>query len=163
MNDRIQALNHHCRGLEYEIFQDDILMANAQVGSQYYRIDLSHCTPTFILKANEVCIALIIQGNRKIDFKKVEKYLGIKKAAMASGEEILKLIGSPIGSVSLINPELRTLIDIRVKELPYCHGGCGAEKYTLKIRTVDLIHVTNAELGDFTKEKHNQLPKAVTI
>lgn len=157
MNDRIQALNQHCKGFEYDIFQDDIPMANALIGSQHYKIDLSQCTPTFILKADEEYIALIIQGNRKIDFKKVEKGLDTKKVTMASGEEIFKLTGSPIGSVSLINPELRTFIDFRIRELPYCYGGCGVEKYTLKIRGVDLIQVTGAKVDDFTKEKLNQL------
>lgn len=31
------------------------------------------------------------------------------------------------------------------------YGGCGVEKHTLKINTHDLIKVTRAEVGDFTK------------
>lgn len=124
MIDRIQALKNHCEGLDYEIFRDDVLMANAKIGSQHYGIDLSQCTSTFILNVDGNYIALIIQGSCKIDFKK---------------------------GVSLINPNLRTLIDTGVRDLPYCYGGYGVEKYTLKIRGTDLVHVTHAELGDFTQ------------
>lgn len=151
--DKIQTLRNICAGLDFEILEDDILMANAKIGSQQYGIDLSQCAPTFILKADNGYIALIIQGSRKIDFKKVEKYLGIKKATMASREEILQLTGSPIGSVSLVNPNVRTLIDAGVQDLKYCYGGCGIEKCTLKINAEDLIKATHGEIGVFTKEQ----------
>jgi prolyl-tRNA editing enzyme YbaK/EbsC (Cys-tRNA(Pro) deacylase) len=151
MTDKIQTLNTLCSGLDYEIYEDDILMANATIGSQHYGIDMSQCTPTFILKVDQDFVALIIQGSRKIDFKKVEAHLGAKKATMASREEILNLTGSLIGSVSLINPQLRTLIDHGVSDIAYCYGGCGVEKHTLKIKSQDLIGVTRAELSDFTK------------
>ncbi len=150
--DRIQDLKKRCTGLNYEIMKDDVLMANAKIGSQHYGIEMSQCAPTFILKADEIFIALIIQGSRKIDFKKVEKYLGVKKAIMASRETIFEVTGAPLGSVSLINPELRTLIDEGVPHLPSCYGGCGVEKYTLKIKGSDLVKVTQGEVGEFTKE-----------
>lgn len=153
MLDRIQVLKDQCVGLDYAIFQDDILMANAKIGSHHYGIDLSQCTPTFILKVDDDYVALIIQGNCKIDFTKVEKYLGAKKATMASREDIFRLTGSTIGSVSLINPKLRTIIHDEVSRLPYCYGGCGVEKHTLKIKGTDLVEVTHAELGDFTKQQ----------
>lgn len=47
--DRIQKLKEMCVGFDYEIFQDEVLMANAKIGSQHYGIDLSQCAPTFIL------------------------------------------------------------------------------------------------------------------
>jgi prolyl-tRNA editing enzyme YbaK/EbsC (Cys-tRNA(Pro) deacylase) len=151
MYDKIQTLTKMLSGFDYEIFEDDILMANAAIGSKHYGIDLNQCTPTFILKVDQTYLALIIQGSRKIDFKKVESYLGAKKATMASKDEIMNLTSAPIGSVSLINPNLRTLIDNGVREILYCYGGCGVEKHTLKIKSKDLIQVTNAELGYFTK------------
>lgn len=151
MNHKIQTLTQMLSGFDYEIFEDDILMANASIGSQHYGIDLNQCTPTFILKADQTYLALIIQGSRKIDFKKVESYLDAKKATMASKDDIMELTGAPIGSVSLINPNLRTLIDTGVSEITYCYGGCGVEKHTLKIKSQDLIQATNAELGHFTK------------
>lgn len=151
MNDKIHSLKELCSGLDYEIFQDNILMANAAIGSQHYGIDLSQCTPTFILKVDQDFVALVIQGSRKIDFRRVEAYLGAKKVRMASKDEILTLTGSPIGSVSLINKGLRTLIDRGASEIAYCYGGCGVENHTLKIKSQDLIKATQAELGDFTK------------
>ncbi len=129
-------------------------MANARLGSQHYGIPISQCTPTFILKADDTYIALIIQGSRKIDFKAVEAFLGVKKATMASKDEIHHLTGSPIGSVSMINPNIRTLIDRGVQTLSYAYGGCGVENHTLKIKASNLLQVSHGEVGEFSRARN---------
>lgn len=143
MNNKIQEIEKSCAGLDYEIFQDKVLMANASIGAQHYGIDLTQCAPTFILKVDDHYVAVIIQGSKKLDFKKVRKHLSAKTVTMATRDEILNLTGSPIGSVSMINTNLQTF--------DYCYGSCGAEKYTLKINPAHLIEITKAQVGEFTK------------
>ncbi len=151
MNSTINQLKQVCTGLDYEITEDQVLMANAKIGAHHYGIDLNECTPTFILKADNNYIAVIIQGNRKLDFKKLREYLGAKKVTMATKDEIFNLTKSPIGSVSMINPNIKTLIDSGVRDLEYCYGGCGVEKYTMKIKATDLIKITHSAVDDFSK------------
>ncbi len=141
-----------CAAFDYEIFQDKVLMANAATGAQHYGLELNQCTPTFILKADDHYIAVIIQASKKLDFKKIRKLLNAKNVTMATKEDILQLTGSPIGSVSMVHKNLQTYIDSAVKQLDYCYGGCGVEKYTLKINPAHLIQITKAIAGDFTKE-----------
>lgn len=152
MNEKIQTLKQLCHDLDYEIFADQTLMANAKIGAAHYGIDLSQCTPTFILKHEKGFIALIIQGCNKIDFKKVASFLNVKKVTMASKDEIFNLTESPVGSVSMINSTMTTLVDQGVSQLEYCYGGCGVENHTLKINGKDLLSVTDAQLGDFVKK-----------
>lgn len=71
---------------------------------------------------------------------------------MASRQEILDVTGSQIGSVSLINPKLKTLVDNGISMLDYCYGGCGVENYTLKIKASHLIKIAGAVMGDFSKK-----------
>lgn len=151
MNAKIKQLEHLCAGRDHEIFQDKTLMANARIGAQHYGITLGQCAPTFILKADDHFIAVIIQGSKRIDFKKVRQSLGAKNIRMATPDEILNLTDSPIGSVSLINPSLQTFIDTGITELDYCYGGCGVENYTLKIHPQALLKITKATVGEFTK------------
>lgn len=147
---QLANIKHLCENADYEVFQDEILMENAKIGAAHYRIDLSHCTPTFLLKVDETFLVVIIQGNRKLDFKKLKKYLNSQKVRMANKDEIHQMCNAPIGSVSMLNPQLRTLVDSNIEALQYCYGGCGVEKYTLKINAKDLIRITRAELGDFS-------------
>jgi prolyl-tRNA editing enzyme YbaK/EbsC (Cys-tRNA(Pro) deacylase) len=149
----ISQLNDFCTGCNFEIFQDDVLMANARIGAEHYKIGLDFCTPSFVLKVDKSFIVVIVQGSRKLDFRKLKSYLGTNKVSMANPEEISKITAAPIGSVSMINPQLRTLIDQNITTIEYCFGGCGIEKFTLKITAHDLIKVTNAEVGDFSASR----------
>jgi prolyl-tRNA editing enzyme YbaK/EbsC (Cys-tRNA(Pro) deacylase) len=150
---KLNNIKKACENSDYELFQDETLMENAKIGAEHYKIDISRCTPTFVLKVDELFLAVIIQGCRKLDFKKLKKYLGTSRVRMATPEEILEITGAPVGSVSMINPDLRTLIDENVSNIDYCYGGCGVEKFTLKISSKDLIQITQAELGDFSIER----------
>lgn len=147
---KLAELEKICKNTDYEIFQDDILMQNASIGAAHYKIDIAHCTPTFILKVDETYMALIIQGNRKIDFKKIKQFFATRKVRMATPEEILKVTGATVGSVSMINQGLKTFIDEGVTALDCCYGGCGIDKMTLKIKANQLIQLTQAEIGDFS-------------
>jgi prolyl-tRNA editing enzyme YbaK/EbsC (Cys-tRNA(Pro) deacylase) len=155
MEPKIQEISDLCVGCDYEIFKDPTLMANARVGAEHYGISLSECAPTFILKAGVDYLAVIIQGDRKLDFNKIAAVLGVKKVTMALREEILDVTGSQIGSVSLINPKLKTFVDEGISTLEYCYGGCGVENYTLKIKASDLIKLSGAVMGDFSKNNSN--------
>lgn len=150
---KLNDIKKICENVDYEIFQDAILMKNASIGAEHYKIDIAHCTPTFILKADQAFVVVIIQGSRKIDFKKLKKYFDTSKVRMASPEEIMEITAASVGSVSMINSELRTLIDQGVANLDYCYGGCGIDKFTLKIKSEDLVQLTKAEIGDFSIER----------
>lgn len=150
---KLNDIKKICENADYEIFQDEILMKNATIGAEHYKIDIAHCTPTFILKVDQAFLVVIIQGSRKIDFKKLKKYLETNKVRMASPEEIMEITGASVGSVSMINSDLRTLIDNGISNLDYCYGGCGIDKFTLKIRSSDLVQLTGAEIGDFSIER----------
>lgn len=146
----LAQLNNYCTGCSFEIFQDEVLMANARIGAEHYKIGLESCTPSFVLKVDQNFIVVIVQGSRKLDFKKLKNYLATNKVSMANPDEISKITTAPIGSVSMINPQLRTLIDQNITTIEHCFGGCGIEKFTLKISSHDLIKVTSAEVGDFS-------------
>lgn len=151
--EKLNKIKDICKNSDYEIFQDDVLMKNASIGAVHYNIDMSHCTPTFLIKIDQSFLVVIIQGNRKIDFKKLKKYLETNKVSMASPEAVLEVTGASVGSVSMINPNLRTLIDDGVSHIDYCYGGCGVDKFTLKIKSCDLIQLTRAEVGEFSVER----------
>src|SRR5579872_5814389 len=101
--EKLNNLKNILRNTDHEIFQDEILMKDAKTGAGHYQIDISHCTPTFIFKVNQIYLAVIIQGSKKLDFKKLKKYLGTNKIRMATPEEIIEITGASVGSVSMIN------------------------------------------------------------
>lgn len=136
---------------DYEIFSDDFTVATASSGAEHYGISLGETTPTLILKTKDGYFAAIICGNMRISFKKLKQALNLKDISMADPETILNLTGAKIGEVSLINPELTTIIDTNVLQNKNCYGGSGSPKTTLRINTQDLIKITNAQIFDFAE------------
>lgn len=155
MNDAIKLENIKTllqnNNADYTIFTHDFTLESALSGAEYFGISLSQTTPTLILKIKEEYFAAIICGNTKISFKKLKQMFDAKDVSMADPETVFNLTGAKIGEISLINPNLPTLIDRKILENKDCYGGCGIAKATLKINTQDLIRITNAQIIDFTE------------
>ena len=154
MNDMLQTLTNllTAENADYSILKDDTTLTTASSGAQQYGISLSETTPTLILKTKDSYIAAIICGNTRISFKKLKQALNVKDISMAP-QTIFDLTGAKIGSVSLVNPGLTTVIDAHVLQNENCYGGSGVAQSTLKINTQDLIRITNAQIVDFADEK----------
>lgn len=139
--------------VDYFIFLDEKSIKSAGEGASHYGITLKETTPTLILKTKDQYFAAIICGNSRISFKKLKQTLAVKEISLASPETVLTLTGANVGEISLINPNLTTLIDSQVLQNEYCYGGCGTPQSTLKIKTSDLIRITQAKVIDFTEIK----------
>jgi prolyl-tRNA editing enzyme YbaK/EbsC (Cys-tRNA(Pro) deacylase) len=72
---------------------------------------------------------------------------------LAASDVVQQLTGSEVGTVSLIQRDLPTLVDSRVAEMETIYGGCGVPNHTLAISPKDLIRVLNAQVFEFTEFK----------
>lgn len=138
---------------DYSILTDTDTIKTASSGAQTYGISLNETTPTLILKNENTFIAAIICGNTRISFKTLKQALNSKNISMADPQTILDITNARIGEVSLINPSLPTVIDIRVLQNKNCYGGCGVPQTTLRINTQDLVRITNAQIIDFAEPR----------
>src|SRR5580700_2570855 len=147
----LQKLKEKLASLEvdYTLFEDKKTLSSAREGVREYELDMTDAAPTFIIKVKDIYVAAIIRGDCRIDFKKLALLLLEKNIKLASEDEVLKITGAKIGTVSLVNSALDTWIDKKILDRGYVYGGCGVENYTLKIKTQDLSRVTNAKIGDF--------------
>lgn len=94
---------------------------------------------TLIVRVSgESFIALALRGNDRVDFKKVRKILG-SKAELAKPEEVLKVVGVPIGAVCPILLDIPLYIDEKVTNLKNVHMGSGDLKRGLEVKLSDLL------------------------
>ncbi|MDR3646317.1 MAG: YbaK/EbsC family protein [Candidatus Babeliales bacterium] len=134
---------------DYSILKNETNISSAAQGAALYGISLSETTPTLIIKTDSGYLAAIIGGDTRISFKKLKHALNSKDVNLADPETVFNITGAKIGEVSLVNPELKTIIDSNVLKNKACYGGCGTPKTTLRINTNDLIKITNAQILDF--------------
>lgn len=137
----------------YFFLEHEITLATAEMGPENGVGGLSEMAPTFILKTERGFIAAVISGDSRIAYKKIKKELGLKDVSLARPELVRELTGAEIGYVSMINPDLDTIIDGHLTEQAWACGGCGVPKTTLKIQPGDLVRATGARVFDFTERK----------
>ena len=138
---------------DYAILAHEETVVSAQDGVDSGFGDLRVMAPTLILKTEAGYLAAVIGGETRLSYKKIKKVLGLKNISLASLPQVLEATGAGVGTVSLVNPGLRTVLDRRLLELDYVYGGCGAPRHTLRIRVSELVAVTQAQVFDFTEPK----------
>ena len=114
---------------------------------------LAQMAPTLILRTERGYLAAIISGATRLSYKKIKKHLGLRNVSMASPAEVLEETGAEVGTVALVNPGMRTLIDRQLPAQGEVFGGCGISRYSLAIDAGDLVSVTAADVFDFTEPR----------
>ena len=139
--------------VNYEILTHDETIISAEDGVKSGIGNLAEMAPTMILETEKGFIAAIISGRTRLSYKKIKKMLGLKNISLAKPDEVLQVTGAEVGTVSLVNLELPTIIDSLIMDATFVYGGCGVPRHTLRIGPSSLITVTQAKVFDFTESK----------
>ncbi|MBI1731578.1 MAG: YbaK/EbsC family protein [Gammaproteobacteria bacterium] len=138
----------------YRILRHDATVSSARDGADLGFGKLAQMAPTLILRSEQGYLAAIIGGDRRLSYGKIRRHLGIRDVSLASPADVLALTGAEIGSVALVNPGLRTLVDRELAERGEVFGGCGVPYHSLAIQAADLIRTAAAEIFDFTEPRN---------
>lgn len=114
---------------------------------------LEQMAPTFLIQSENGWICAVISGQSRLSYKKIKKQLGLKNISLAKPDDVELVTGAKVGTVSLINPGLLTIVDSHLMTLETVYGGCGAPRHTLQICVADLIAVSKAQVFEFTDLK----------
>ena len=94
---------------------------------------------TLIVRAgNGSFVALALRGDDRIDFKKVRGLFG-SKTELARPEEVLVVVGVPIGAVCPVLVGIPLYFDRKVLGLSNVHMGSGDLKHGLEMKLGDLL------------------------
>lgn len=140
-------------GVSYDVSAHQETIVSAEDGVASGRGALAETAPTLILETENGCIAAIIRGDTRLSYKKVKKALGLKNVSLARPDVVERETGAQVGSISLINPQLLTIIDEQLLTMPIIYGGCGISQHTLRLNPADLVRITQARVFDFTEPK----------
>ncbi len=136
-------------GVAYQILAHETTVVSALMGVERGFGSLDEMAPTLILKSDKGLLAAIVSGRSRLSYRKIKKELGLKDVSFASAEMVRQATGAEVGTVSLVNEGLPTIVDSRLAALPAVYGGCGVPRHTLEIGAQDLIRVTGARVFDF--------------
>ncbi|NPV93514.1 MAG: YbaK/EbsC family protein [Firmicutes bacterium] len=139
MNDIESRLTE--KGCRYEIIHHERNIRTAPEGAEFLGIEIGQTAPTLIIIADGKYYSLIFSGDREqVDFEKIARVLGCKRAELANRKEVKNITGSQVGSISML-VELPCILDRMLFRHPFVYGGTGKPKTTLKISPTDLARV----------------------
>ncbi|WP_410511513.1 YbaK/EbsC family protein [Paenibacillus sp. BR2-3] len=125
--------------IDYEIIKHLKQINTAKEGAEYFGIEIGQTAPTLILKTEKGFLGLILSGDHgRVNFSTIREILSVEQVKLASPKEVEQVTGSKIGSVSLINKEIPTILDSQLNRFKYVYGGTGVPQTTLKIRPCDI-------------------------
>jgi prolyl-tRNA editing enzyme YbaK/EbsC (Cys-tRNA(Pro) deacylase) len=96
------------------------------------------------------CVLVVACGNARVDVKRVEGFTGIVDLKLAKPEVVLAKTGYPAGGTPPVGHRERfpVVVDARVAAQDWGYAGGGRPEYLVKIRSVDIIRLTNAMVAD---------------
>lgn len=141
-------------GVPYRILSHETTVISADMGVERGVGSLEEMAPTLILRSEKGLWAAVISGRTRLSYKKIKRELGLKDISLASAEMVQQATGAQVGTVSLINEGLPTIVDVQLAARDVIYGGCGIPRHTLCLRAQDLIAVTGAQVFDFTEPRN---------
>jgi len=141
-------------GLDVEILRFDEPVRTVEEAAERSKTDPSEIVKTMILIADDRPIAAMVQGDRRIDLRKLRRVLKADYVRLAKPGEVLKLLGIGVGAVSpLLNSmkRIKCVMDERILMKERVLAGGGSEKTLISVRPKDLAEILKPIIADISK------------
>ena len=105
---------------------------------------------TIILTTREGFVRAVVPGSKRVDLEKVRELLDVNRVALASEDELADAYpGFELGAVPPFGgPHDTVLLDGRLCSIETVVIEAGTHEESVRLRTRDLVRLTEAKLGD---------------
>jgi Cys-tRNA(Pro) deacylase len=137
------------KGQSVELYHFNQTTHNCEAAAAALNVALGQILKSLLFVCNNSFYLVVAPGDKRVDTKKVKKYLGVSgNMQMASPETVLKITGFPAGGVPPVahKEKLRILIDENILKYNHVFAGAGTLHTMLKVEPEILLAVTNGEV-----------------
>lgn len=151
-------LELHRNKVEYEHFEHEHVHTSEDAAAIRGN-SLSQAAKAIVLKAKSSTgyffFQAVLQGDRKIDTKKLRKLLNVKSIALASPEEVLEITSCTIGSVPPFGYlfGMDVYADSSLFNQQYLFFSAGSHTDSVKLLSQDYLLVVKPRVLDFSLPK----------
>lgn len=138
------------KGIEHEIFPTSTPVKSIKEAGAVLGLKLEEMVKCVLVKADEEFVMLLLLGNTRASLKKVADHLKVKNVRLATPEETVEVTGYRLGTTPPCDfcRKIHCLIDQRVLEKEVIYTGAGEPTAFLKIKSGDVLKLTEAEVAD---------------
>ena len=145
----IEKYNVKAEVLEFKGTIETVETASKETGYPKEKI-----LKTMIVIGDGKPYAIILPGDKRLDFKKISKELNVKNVRLAKPEEVMELIRLSPGEVSPLLEEVKNLqviVDRSILDRGVVLAGGGTLHNLVKISVDELIRVLNPKVKEVSK------------
>ena len=130
--------------MENRIKEFEVSSATVELAAKAVNCEPARIAKTLSFKINEKPILIVVAGDAKIDNHKYKERYG-KKAKMLTHEEVLNLIGHPIGGVCpfAINDGVEVYLAESLKRFKTIYPACGSSNSAIELSIEELEKYSN--------------------
>ena len=132
-------------GMEDRVQEFDVSSATVELAAQALGVEGARIAKTLSFKQGEGCILILAAGDARIDNRKYKDKFGMK-AKMPTPEEVLELVGHPVGGVCPfgINDGIAVYLDESLKRFETVFPAVGSGSSAIELNLEELYKYSNA-------------------
>ena len=134
--------------------QDDVLefktsSATVELAAQVLNTEPARIAKTISFQSGEEngAVLIVAAGDAKIDNRKYKEQFEMK-AKMLSPDEVLAVVGHPVGGVcpfAIENPSVKVYTDISLRRFDYIYPACGSSNSAIRLSNAELFEMADSQ------------------
>ncbi len=132
-------------GIEDRVIEFTVSSATVELAAQALGVDGARIAKTLSFKTADGCMLILAAGDARIDNHKFKDKFHMK-AKMLSAEEVLDLVGHPVGGVCPfgIDPAIPVYLDVSLQRFKTVFPAVGSASSAIELDLEELYRYSNA-------------------
>ncbi|NCB52134.1 MAG: YbaK/EbsC family protein [Clostridia bacterium] len=132
-------------GMEERVIEFEVSSATVELAAQALGVEGARIAKTLSFRMPEGCVLVVAAGDARIDNRKFKDFFH-SKASMLSAEEVLELVGHPVGGVCPfgINDGVPVYLDESLKRFETVFPAVGSGQSAIELTLDELFEYSNA-------------------
>ena len=132
-------------GLEDRVMEFDVSSATVELAALALGVEGARIAKTLSFKKEDSCILILAAGDARIDNRKFKDFFHMK-AKMPTAEEVLELVGHPVGGVCPfgINEGVEVYLDESLRRFETVFPAVGSGSSAIELDLTELFEYSKA-------------------
>lgn len=132
-------------GMEERVMEFDVSSATVELAAKALGVEGARIAKTLSFKKDESCILILAAGDARIDNRKFKDYFHMK-AKMPTPEEVLEIVGHPVGGVCPfgINEGIDVYLDESLRRFETVFPAVGSGNSAIELDMDELFRYSKA-------------------
>lgn len=143
----VESVKEHLKkfGADGRVMEFEESSATVELAAQAVGVEPARIAKTLSFKKDDGCVLVVTAGDAKIDNTKFKQFFSMK-AKMLSPDEVVELVGHPVGGVCPfgIKDGVPVYLDISMKRFGTVFPACGSGKSAIELTCDELFEYSGA-------------------